>query len=128
MKNIISFIMTHGNLANELNQVSRKFLQSDFPAYVYSNQKDSIEKIVEDASLKIKEHKPDKIIVFVDLFGGSCWHAAMGLKKIYNNTSIFTGVNIPSLISLSTNFQRMDWEDLLNKIEEDSKKAIRVIK
>ena len=128
MKNIISFIMTHGNLANELNQVSRKFLQSDFPAYVYSNQKDSIEKIVEDASLKIKEHKPDKIIVFVDLFGGSCWHAAMGLKKIYNNTSIFTGVNIPSLISLSTNFQRMDWDDLLNKIEEDSKKAIRVIK
>ena len=127
-ENIISFIITHGNLADELNKVSQKFLPVTFPTFVYSNQKDSIEKIIEECSSKINEHKPDKIIVFVDLLGGSCWHAAMGLKNIYNNTSILTGVNIPALISFATNFNRMDWEALIIKTEEDSKKAIRVIK
>jgi len=128
MKEIISFIITHGNLAEELNKVSQIFLPAAFPTFVYSNQKDSIEKIVEDCSSKINEHNPDKIIVFVDLLGGSCWHAAMSIKKGFDNTSIITGVNIPALISFSTNYNRMNWEELLVKIEDDSKKAIRVIK
>ena len=123
----ISFLITHGNLAFELNEVSQKFLPLNIPNFVYSNQKDSVEKIIEQATTRINEHSPDKIIIFVDLLGGSCWHAAMGLKKSYNQVSILTGVNIPALISFSTNYNRLEWEDLLKKIEEDSKKAIRVI-
>ncbi len=120
--------MTHGNLAEELYKVSQKFLPVPIPTFVYSNQKDSIEKIVDDAFIKINEQNPEKIIIFIDLLGGSCWHAAMSIKKTYENTAIVTGVNIPALVSFSTNFDRMDWVALLNKIDEDSKKAIRVVK
>ncbi len=125
---LISFLITHGNLAEELNIVAQKFLPVAIPTFVFSNQTNSIEKIVENASLEINEHLPDRIIVFVDLLGGSCWHAAMAIKKKHENTSIVTGVNIPALISFATNFNRMGWDELLIKIEEDSKKAIRVIK
>lgn len=127
MNNMLRLIITHGNLADELHKVSHKFLPVPIPTFIYTNQKDSIEKIIGDASLKIKEHNPERIIVFVDLLGGSCWHAAMRLKKKYDYTSIITGVNIAALISFSTNYNRMNWEDLIKKIEEDSKKAIRAI-
>ncbi|KAA3613597.1 MAG: hypothetical protein D8M58_17090 [Calditrichaeota bacterium] len=128
MKEILSFIITHGNLADELNKVSQKFLPTEVSTYTYSNQKDSIEKIVSDTSEIIIESKADNIIIFVDLMGGSCWHAAMTLKKNFEKVSIITGVNIPSLVSFSTNFNKLEWSDLIEKIEVDSKKAIRAIK
>lgn len=128
MNKTLGFIITHGNLAEELNIVAQKLLPNPIKVLAFSNQKDTIEKIRQDALSIINNHKPEKLIVFVDLLGGSCWHAAMGLKKEFENTFIFTGVNIPMLISFSANYARMDWDDLLVKIEEDSKKAIRVIK
>jgi len=127
MKNYICLIITHGDLANELNQVAQKFLHFDIPVYLYSNKKDSIETIIEDAGRKIEQTHPEKIIVFVDLVGGSCWHAAAGIKRLYENVACIGGVNMPALVSLATNIERLDWPQLLAKVEEDARKGIKVI-
>jgi len=126
-KNYLSIIVTHGNLAIGLKDVSNKFLPLEFPVYTFSNEKDSIEIIVEDITKKIEEHKPEKVAIFVDLLGGSCWHAAMKLKKISPDIAIITGVNIPLLVSFAANYNRMEWPDLLIKLEEDAKKGIRIV-
>jgi len=128
MKNYICLVITHGNLAFELNEVAQKFLPIDIPVYLFSNKKDSIEKIIQDAEKKIKESGPDKIIVFVDLVGGSCWRAAVGLKRDHDNIAIVGGVNLPAFVSLATNINRLEWTDLVTKLEQDAVKAIKVIK
>lgn len=125
---MIRFIITHGNLAQELNRVSQKFLQDEIPTYTYSNDVDSIERIEKDVLQKIEETADKKAVIFVDLLGGSCWHAAMRIKKKMCDTAIITGVNIPALVSFSTNAPRMEWAELLEKIEEDAHKAIRMVK
>ena len=130
MKNgkAICFIISHGNLAYELNEVAQKFLPISIPVYLYSNKKDSIEKIIQEAGNKIEESDPGKVIVFVDLVGGSCWRAALSLKQNYNNIAVIGGVNLPALVSLATNISRLEWPELITKLEEDAVKAIKVIK
>jgi mannose/fructose-specific phosphotransferase system component IIA len=128
MKNYICLMISHGDFAFELNAVAQKFIPLDIPVYLYSNKKDSIEKIVLDVEQKIKKHHPEQIIVFVDLVGGSCWHAAMAIKKNHNNVSLFGGMNLPAVVSLATNINRLAWPDLLTKVEGDAVKAIKVIK
>jgi mannose/fructose-specific phosphotransferase system component IIA len=95
---------------------------------LYSNKKDSIETITRDAGEQIEESNPEKVIVFVDLVGGSCWHAAVGLKRKYDNIAIIGGVNLPAIVSLATNINRLEWSELVLKLEEDAVKAIKVIK
>ena len=128
MKNYICLIITHGNLAFELNEVAQKLLALNIPVHLYTNKKDSIEKIVQDAAEQIEQSHPDKVIVFVDLVGGSCWHAAVSLKRNYDNIAILGGVNLPAMVSLATNIERLKWPQLITKLEEDAVKAIKVIK
>ena len=128
MKNYFCLIISHGNLAFELNEVAQNFLPLNIPVHIYSNKKDSIETIVEDADKKINEFNPKKILILIDLVGGSCWHAARSLKRIHENVAIIGGINIPMLISLATNLDRLPWNELLVKLEEDAVKAIKVIK
>jgi len=128
MKNYVCIILTHGDLAFQLYEVTQKFLALDIPVYLYSNKKDSIETIVQDAAAKLKETRPEHVIIFVDLVGGSCWRAAAGIKKEYENVALLGGVNLPALVSLATNINRLEWPQLLVKIEEDAVKAIKVIK
>jgi len=80
-ENINCFIITHGDLAIELKNVADKFLPFSIPVFTYSNEKDSIDKIMSEVSEKIEQNRPENILVFIDFFGGSCLHAAMGLKK-----------------------------------------------
>jgi mannose/fructose-specific phosphotransferase system component IIA len=127
MKNYVCIIITHGDLAAELNRVVQKFLPLNIPVVTYSNQEQSIEYIVADVDKRITEIEPVKIIVFVDIIGGSCWHAAMEIKKNRANCAVFAGINIPGLVSLAMNIERLEWTELLQKIENDAKKAIKIV-
>ena len=127
MKNYLSVIITHANLAAELKEASQKLLPSDIPILTYSNQKQDIDDIVSDVIGKIKEFNPEKMVIFVDLVGGSCWRAAMCIKKGRQNVAVLAGINIPGLVSFATNVDRLDWPELLEKIEQDAIKAIKIV-
>ena len=128
MKNYIAFIITHGDLAFHLNEVSQKLIPSEIPLYCFSNSKDSIENIIDLVLKVIENDKPEKVIVFVDLLGGSCWHAAMSVKKQNSNVAILTGINIPALVSFMVNYSKLEWPELLDKITQDAQKAIKLLK
>ena len=127
MKNYLGFILTHGDLAEELKQSAQKLMPLYFPIFAFSNKILTMENILLEMEKQFAQYNPERVVLFVDLLGGSCWHAAMNFKKKYPQVAVITGVNIPSLISFNTNFERLDWADLLQKVEEDSKKAIKVL-
>lgn len=127
MNKCLCFILTHGNLASELDAVLQKLMPSEVPFFAYSNTSQTIENIVNDMEKIYSGEQPENVALFIDLLGGSCWHAAMGFKKNHNKAAIITGVNIPALISFNTNFNRMNWDDLLEKVQEDARKAIKIV-
>jgi len=126
MKNYLVCIISHGDLSDELYNVTQNLIPLKVPVLTYSNKKIELEEIVRDIEKEIKKITPSHVLIFIDLMGGSCWHAAMRLKKNQANISIITGVNVPVLVSFATNFHRLDWTDLIEKIETDGKKAIKV--
>ena len=127
MKNYLGFILTHGDLAYSLKNVMAKLMPFEIPFHTYSNNEMALEYIVNDMEKNYIKTRPEKVIIFIDLMGGSCWHAAMGFKKNHSDCAIVTGANIPGLVSFATNFSRLEWPELLIKIEEDARKAIKVV-
>ncbi|MFC1541155.1 PTS sugar transporter subunit IIA [Candidatus Latescibacterota bacterium] len=66
----------------------------------------------------------DGVIIFVDLYGGSCWRAA---KKVQSpKSSIITGLNLPMLLSFINKRNLYTFEELSKVIENDGKRGIRL--
>ena len=64
----------------------------------------------------------DGIILFVDVFGGSCWRAAKKAKS--SNAHIVTGLNLPMLLSFVQKRETLSIDELPSVMETDGKRAI----
>jgi len=122
--NYLTCIITHGALACSIRKAAEHLTSPPSDVYCYSNQETVLEEI-EASILKLTaEKKPEKSVIFVDLFGGSCWIAANRIKHLNENTTVISGVNIPMLVSYFINYQRLDWDALMEKIVLGAKKGI----
>ena len=125
-KNYLSFIITHGSLACCIRDVAEKLIVPATELLCYSNTEWTLEKIESDIQSLIEERKPDKILIFTDLVGGSCWVSANRVKKTDQNIAVIGGVNVPMLVSYFINYERLDWTELLEKISADAIKGVVV--
>jgi len=65
---------------------------------------------------------PEGYVVFVDVYGGSCWRAAkMAVTADYH---IVTGVNLPMLLSFVNKRKKFSFEELPAILEADGKRGI----
>ena len=64
----------------------------------------------------------DGVILFVDIFGGSCWRAAKKAKS--SKAHIVTGLNLPMLLSFVQKRKTISIDELPSVIETDGKRAI----
>ena len=64
----------------------------------------------------------DGLLIFVDLYGGSCWKAAKIAKT--EKTHIITGINIPMLLSFIHKRELYSLDDLFGILEKDGKRGI----
>ncbi len=64
----------------------------------------------------------DGLVIFVDLFGGSCWQGA----KLANlpGSHVVTGVNLPMLLSFFNKRVTHAFEDLVIVLDRDGKRGI----
>jgi len=120
----LSCLITHGNLACSLKEVSEKLIKPAADIHCFSNQEIALEEIESHIKGLIREMQPQRIIVFVDLVGGSCWFSANRLKHEFPQLVIVGGVNVPMLVSFHMNLQRLSWETLMEKIVADAKKGV----
>ena len=126
MSNYLACVITHGALAGSLKAVVEKLVAQAPELHCFSNQESDIEAIGSAIQDLVENRKPDKIIIFVDLMGGSCWLSANRLKHFDENITIAAGVNLPMLVSYCVNYERLKWPELLIKIEADAQKGIIV--
>jgi len=123
-KNRLNFIITHGELAGTLAKVVEKLVTPSADFYCYSNMDLTSEELAKAIQTKIDEVKPQRIIIFVDLMGGSCWTIGNRLKQTIPEITVISGVNIPMLVSYHINYNRLDDDSLLQKIIQDAQKGI----
>lgn len=122
--NYLTCIITHGTLACSIRKAAEHLTPAPGEVFCFSNQETVLEEIEASIEAMAAAKKPHKIVLFTDMFGGSCWIAANRIKHRYENTAVISGVNIPMLVSYYINYQRLDWDALLEKIIADAKKGI----
>ena len=120
----LTFLVTHGNLGKCLKSVSEKLIVPSTELIYYSNEEYTLEELENKISGKIDSAKPDKVIIFVDLFGGSCWLLANRIKRTSDQIKVLAGANVPMLISYFINYNRLPWDELIEKLVTDGRKGI----
>lgn len=124
MNNIITFIIAHGQISICLQQATEKILGEQKDLYPYTNLEDSLPVLSQKIKQNIEDTRPAKIVLFIDLAGGSCWNLANMIHKDHKNVTIISGVNMPMLISYFTNLNEIPFEELIKKVLKDGTRGI----
>ncbi len=127
MSKAMGLILCHGHLAEGLVSSISCIFGDVSHLKAFSNSG----KAIPDSLLELKEfidtNQLDRVVIFVDLVGGSCWRVAKQLAHENKNIHVFAGVNVPMLVQFVTKFESIengaeDWVDLLL---EKSRKSIQ---
>ncbi len=125
MKNaLITFILTHEQMALCLQGVVEKIIGKQENLFPYTNSVDALPVLAQKINDNIKDIKPDHIVCFVDLAGGSCWSLAHMIGKQHKNVTIISGVNVPMLVSYFSNMNELPFDALITKIVNDGSRGI----
>ena len=94
-----------------------------FLSYI-SNERSSTNELVEKIKAFSNDMQEDGLVIFVDVYGGSCWRAAKMAKL--HRTHIVTGINLPMLLSFINKRESFSFDDLPGILETDGKRGITV--
>ena len=83
----------------------------------------STNEMVDLIKSKSENNSGDGVILFVDIYGGSCWRAAKMAKLPKGH--IITGINLPMLLSFIQKRKTLTFDELPSIMEIDGKRAIR---
>ena len=119
-------LVTHGNLGCEVKTVIEKLVHPLDHIFCYSNSVDSLDVLEEKILTKISETKAEHILLITDLMGGSCWLLANRIKKSIPEAKVIGGLNVPLLVSYLMNHDKLEWNELIDKMVEDGKKGMIV--
>ena len=127
MDSINAFILAHEDFAESLKSTAEKIIGSQPNIFPYSNKIDSLQIMFKKINEQIAVLQSNRIYVFVDLIGGSCWSLTNMIAKEHPDIIVVGGVNLPMVISFIINHDKLETEPLTEKIIEDSKKGIKVL-
>jgi PTS system mannose-specific IIA component len=96
--------ITHGNMGREILETAQKIMEEDLAEHcsVFSIDFSMAEKL-DDIKAEIKEclddylEKGRKVIIFVDLFGGSPSNVAYTIAK-HEDVDVVSGINLPMIM------------------------------
>ena len=117
-----ALIVGHLDIGESLLRTVKSISGSAEQIYSVSNQGLSTNEIVERINEICSGVNDHEFIIFVDVYGGSCWRAAM-IAQI-KNSHIITGLNLPMLLSFINKRDSYPFDELPSVIETDGKRGI----
>ena len=119
---IKGLIVGHRNigegLLNALESISGSFENIIF----ISNNGLSTNEFAEKIKDVCKEYQNDDVMIFVDVYGGSCWRAAKMAKL--PRCHIITGLNLSMLLSFVNKRDSFSFDELSSILVIDGKRGI----
>ena len=88
-----------------------------------SNTGLSTDRLTENIRSVCEKSDHDSVIIFVDVYGGSCWRASK--KARIPNAHIITGFNLPMLLSFINKRDSLPFDELAHTLEVDGKRGIK---
>lgn len=66
----------------------------------------------------------DGIVIMACLRGGSSWNVSAAVAQNKDHVRVIAGANLPMILSFITNRDRLDLDELMDKVQADSCKSI----
>ena len=117
-------IITHGTMASCLVRTLKKISGIKTPIEAVSNEGKTADQIVDDLLIRYPVGEDTPLFVFSEFKGGSTWFAANKFANLRKNVFVFTGVNLPMLISFETKQDELDAEQLAEAVFQDGNRGI----
>ena len=127
---ISCIILTHGDLCFALKDTVEGIMGKQEGLSVVSNSGLGKEELVSALQKKVDpEANQGGVIIFVDMFGTSCWQTA---KKVAaragqsrGNVAVITGVNLPMLVKFFAERTSLPVSQLAPLVQQEGEKGIR---
>ncbi len=115
-KDIIILLLSHGKLAQEMYRTV-KLIAGDVKDLYYFNflKGMAFEELCKKVKDFVKEKKALDILIFTDLFGGSCFNVCSEVIK-QKNVKVFSGVNLGLLLEAIFLRNSLDLEGLADTL------------
>lgn len=72
-----------------------------------------------------EERFKEGVVIFVDLFGSSCWQISKDVTSQNKNVAVVTGVNLPMLVKFFGKRETLPFEKLVSLVKEEGERGIR---
>jgi PTS system mannose-specific IIA component len=123
-------ILTHGDLGLALKNTLEGIMGRQKGISVISNsglgKEELFSALHKEANRKVH---PEGIVIFVDMFGTSCWQTAKRVAatvdKDGQKSAVITGVNLPMLVKFFSLRTSLPVEELVPLIKQEGEKGIK---
>ncbi len=119
---IRGLIIGHKNIGDGLLKALESISGTFEDIVFFSNDGLSTDELAEKINTAYTDCNNDGIIIFVDVYGGSCWRAAKMMKLL--RCHIVTGLNLSMLLSFVNKRNSFSFDELPYVLVEDGKRGI----
>jgi len=119
-------ILTHGDLCFGLKNTLEGMMGKQEGLLVISNLGVGKEQLCSRLKKAITDERfKEGVVIFVDLFGSSCWQISKDIASPDKNVSVVCGVNLPMLVKFFAKRETFPFEKLVSLVKEEGKRGIR---
>jgi PTS system mannose-specific IIA component len=124
-------LLTHGDLGSGLKDTLEGIMGRQKGLTVISNVGKGKEELISALQqCSIDRSCQDGVVIFVDMFGTSCWQTA---KKVASDASrgerkiaVITGVNLPMLVKFFSLRDSLSVDELVPLLKQEGEAGIRI--
>ncbi len=121
-----AILVTHGFLGAELVRTAEAILGPQDGIGFVSNTGSSLETLSDQVRSLLSDTE-EPVVLLVDLLGGSCSHACQEIRRLHPRVAMVSGVNLPMLLELFYNRDRVPFDELLLRLCQKAKDGIRCL-
>lgn len=119
-------ILTHGALCFGLKNTLEAMMGKQEGLFVFSNLGVGKDQVLSKLKKAVTDEMCNEgVVIFVDLFGSSCWQMSKIIASQDQNVAVVCGVNLPMLVKFFSKRKTLSFEKLVSLVNEEGKKGIR---
>jgi mannose/fructose-specific phosphotransferase system component IIA len=126
---VAGILVGHGDLPRAFLKTIESIIGTPDNFQIVSNEQCSLNELKSRIESAIRALGNQDIIIFVDIFGGSCANVSKALRKqpSQQQLGIICGVSLPMLIKYFQYRERLNFKELLQLLEKTGKDEIRIL-
>ncbi|MDZ7860876.1 MAG: hypothetical protein U5O15_09495 [Candidatus Krumholzibacteriota bacterium] len=121
---IAGVVVTHGKLAKELIRTIESILGEMEDLYPVCSENYGDTMIVKKIRDIIEKYKEERVVLFADYSGGSCFLNCIRAKVGVKGIKLISGVNLPVLLDFVTKRSLMDYDEMTDHLVKRGRDSI----